>query len=143
MKTFLVRKGDVFFTRTSETVEEIGLTAVMLGDCQDTAFSGFLLRARPKDDSFSDEYKKYCFRERSMREQIKSRASYTTRALTNGRLLSAVRLPRPSVKEQTAIASVLSDMDAEISALEKRLDKTRLLKQGMMQELLTGRIRLS
>ena len=47
-----------------------------------------------------------------------------------------------SVKEQTAIATVLSDMDAEIAALEARRDKTRALKQGMMQELLTGRIRL-
>jgi len=44
--------------------------------------------------------------------------------------------------EQTAIAAVLSDMDAEIAALEAQRDKTRTLKQGMMQELLTGRIRL-
>ena len=49
----------------------------------------------------------------------------------------------PSTKEeQTAIAAVLSDMDAELSALEARRDKTRALKQGMMQELLTGRTRL-
>lgn len=51
-----------------------------------------------------------------------------------------VRLP--SVPEQTAIAEVLSDIDAELSALEARRDKTRALKQAMMQELLTGRIRL-
>ena len=49
----------------------------------------------------------------------------------------------PSLPEQTAIASVLSDMDSELSALARRRDKTHLLKQGMMQELLTGRIRLS
>jgi type I restriction enzyme S subunit len=48
----------------------------------------------------------------------------------------------PSVQEQCAIAAVLSDMDSEIAALESRRDKTRNLKQGMMQELLTGRIRL-
>lgn len=48
----------------------------------------------------------------------------------------------PGVKEQTAIAQILSDMDAEIEALEKQVQKTELLKQGMMQELLTGRIRL-
>ena len=48
----------------------------------------------------------------------------------------------PSVPEQTAIAEVLSDMDAELAALEQRLAKTRDLKQGMMQELLTGRTRL-
>jgi type I restriction enzyme S subunit len=51
-----------------------------------------------------------------------------------------VRLP--SVEEQTAIASDLSDMDAEIAALEARRDKTRAIKQGMMQQLLTGRVRL-
>ena len=43
---------------------------------------------------------------------------------------------------QTAIATVLSDMDVELTALEQRRDKTRALKQGMMQELLTGRTRL-
>jgi len=48
----------------------------------------------------------------------------------------------PTLDEQTAIATVLSDMDAELAALETRRDKTRDLKQGMMQELLTGRIRL-
>lgn len=57
--------------------------------------------------------------------------------LING---TTVRLPPPP--EQTAIASVLSDMDAELAALEARRDKTRLLKQGMMQELLTGKTRL-
>jgi type I restriction enzyme, S subunit len=49
----------------------------------------------------------------------------------------------PTVEEQAAIASVLTDMDAEIAALEARRKKTRALKQGMMQELLTGRIRLA
>jgi type I restriction enzyme, S subunit len=54
--------------------------------------------------------------------------------------LIEVRLPQPP--EQIAIATVLSDMDAELSALETRRDKTRALKQAMMQELLTGRTRL-
>ena len=51
-------------------------------------------------------------------------------------------LPVPSEPEQRAIASVLSDMDAEIAALEQRRDKTRAIKQGMMQQLLTGKVRL-
>lgn len=51
-------------------------------------------------------------------------------------------LSLPSVEEQTAIATVLADMDAEIAAIEARLAKARALKQGMMQTLLTGRIRL-
>ena len=48
----------------------------------------------------------------------------------------------PTLAEQIAIAAILSDMDAEITALEAKLDKARQVKQGMMQELLTGRIRL-
>ncbi len=63
--------------------------------------------------------------------------SYTARLV---RLLP-IDLP-PTVEEQAAIATILSDMDAEIRALEAKLAKARQLKQGMMQELLTGRIRL-
>ncbi len=57
-------------------------------------------------------------------------------------LVKNLEVTIPLLDEQTAIAAVLSDMDAEISALEQRLSKTRALKQGMMQELLTGRTRL-
>jgi len=57
-------------------------------------------------------------------------------------IIRSLSVPFPKTDEQTAIAAVLSDMDAEIAALEARRDKTRTLKQGMMQELLTGRIRL-
>ena len=53
---------------------------------------------------------------------------------------SPIRIP--DISEQRAIAAVLSDMDAELTALEARRDKTRALKQAMMQELLTGRTRL-
>ncbi len=58
-------------------------------------------------------------------------------------VMKRVKVPLPPTRtEQTAIADILSDMDAEIAALESKLAKARQLKQGMMQELLTGRIRL-
>lgn len=60
----------------------------------------------------------------------------------NTGLISNTMINLPSRKEQSAIAAVLSDMDAEIAALETKLAKARQIKQGMMQELLTGRIRL-
>ena len=56
--------------------------------------------------------------------------------------LAQVQIELPPIIEQNAIADVLSDMDAEISALEQRRDKTIAIKQGMMQQLLTGRVRL-
>jgi type I restriction enzyme S subunit len=63
-------------------------------------------------------------------------ASLSTQILNN------ISVVLPTFPEQTAIAAVLSDMDAEIAVLERRLAKTRALKQGMMQELLTGKTRL-
>ena len=56
--------------------------------------------------------------------------------------LAQVQISLPSIKEQHAIAAILCDMDAEIAALERRLNKTRAVKQGMIQQLLTGRVRL-
>jgi len=57
-------------------------------------------------------------------------------------VLKAYPLPLPPPQEQSAIATVLSTMDTELTALEQKRDKTKAIKQGMMQELLTGRIRL-
>jgi type I restriction enzyme S subunit len=57
--------------------------------------------------------------------------------------IALVRLPLPTIAEQTAIASILSDMDTEIDALTAKMNKLRNIKQGMMSELLTGRIRLT
>ena len=72
---------------------------------------------------------------------------YVSRNLANPKLMNDVvkkieiKVPK-SVEEQAAIAQILSDMDAEIEALEQKLDKYRMIKQGMMQELLTGKMRL-
>lgn len=84
----------------------------------------------------------HCLRSEAVRQQIISKASYTTRALTNGRILSDVMITLPEKEEQRAIASTLSDIDAEIAVLGQKFAKARQIKQGMMQELLTGRVRL-
>jgi len=142
IKNFDVRKGDVFFTRTSETTEEIGMASVMLDDPTDTVFSGFVLRARPLNQRLDDEFKAYCFSSTLVRKQIVSKASYTTRALTNGRILAQVLLSSPPLPEQRAIAAALSDVDALLSAQDKLLAKKRDIKQAAMQQLLTGKQRL-
>jgi type I restriction enzyme S subunit len=66
-----------------------------------------------------------------------------TRAKLNKSEMYKIEINTPPTKdEQTRIAQILSDMDTEIEALEKKLEKYKMLKQGMMQNLLTGRIRL-
>ena len=78
----------------------------------------------------------------SLRSVVKTLGQHGTQSNLNKGMVQEFRLNLPSVAEQNAIATVLSDMDAELSALEARRDKTRNLKQAMMQELLTGRTRL-
>ncbi|RZB35177.1 MAG: hypothetical protein SRB1_00945 [Desulfobacteraceae bacterium Eth-SRB1] len=57
-------------------------------------------------------------------------------------MISEMNIPFPSIHEQVHIAQILSDMGTEIEALENKLNKYKMIKQGMMQNLLTGRIRL-
>ena len=78
----------------------------------------------------------------TMKQQMVERAFGSTFLEISTRNVSALEVAAPPIDEQAAIAAVLSDMDAELAALEARRDKTRALKQGMMQELLTGRTRL-
>lgn len=136
-KSFDVLKGDVLFTRTSETPEEIGISSVVLDNLENAVFSGFVLRGRPFNSSFDIQFCRYCFSGTKVREQIIGNCTYTTRALTNGRVLSNIQIPLPPIPEQQAIAKALSDTDAWIESLEKLIDKKRLVKQGAMQELLT------
>jgi type I restriction enzyme S subunit len=75
-------------------------------------------------------------------EEIGLRCGGSTRSRIARGALGRMELIIPPIEEQTAIATILSDMDAEIAALEARRDKTQAIKQGMMQELLTGRTRL-
>ena len=69
-------------------------------------------------------------------------AGITATLMISKKDFSEISFSLPPIAEQTAIATILSDMDADLTALEQQRDKTRAIKQGMMQELLTGRIRL-
>ena len=75
-------------------------------------------------------------------KQIETLLTGSNYPAINSRDVRQLEVPVPSFDEQTAIAAILSDMDEEIAALETKLTKARMVKQGMMQELLTGRVRL-
>lgn len=77
------------------------------------------------------------------REQVMRLVTGSTVYHLYGNTMSKLTINLPNAKEQTAIATILSDMDKEIQALQQRLEKTRDIKQGMMQQLLTGKVRLA
>lgn len=143
IQTKSLNRGDIVFGKSSVKREGIGYPSQFLGCDEPVVFSGFTYRARARGGIADATYLFYSLRLNETRRWLidNSQAS----ALTNINQSIAdsipVRIP-PSLHEQTAIAEVLSDMDAEIESLETKLAKARLVKQGMMQELLTGNIRL-
>lgn len=138
-----VLSGDLLFNGSSETPEEVALCALMTRAVDDLYLNSFCFGFRLKQGvEASGLFLTYLMRSQMGRELMKSLAQGSTRYnLSKSALLNA-QLKLPGLEEQTAIANVLSDMDADLSTLESRLAKTCAIKQGMMQELLTGRTRL-
>ena len=139
--SFSVRRGDIVFNRTSETQEEVGLCSVYLDD-EVVVFGGFVIRARPRRHFLDAVYSGYALRTPVVRSQISAMGQGAIRANVGQADLRKVYAPLPPRSEQEAIAEALSDTDALIESLDQLIAKKRHLKQGAMQELLTGRRRL-
>ena len=138
-----VMKGDLLFNGSSETPEEVAMCAVLKSNVPGLFLNSFCFGFRFREGAEADGlFLAYYLRNREGRELMKSLAQGSTRYNLSKVALLKVPLRLPSPPEQTAIVAVLSDMDSELSALEARRDKTRDLKQAMMQELLTGKTRL-
>lgn len=134
-----INYGDVLFAASGETKEEIGKCVAYVGKHE--AYAGgdiVILRTRLVDPLFLGYY----LNTEPVRQQKACRGQGDAVVHIGANSLAAIKVTLPSIDEQTAIATILSDMDTELTALETRLAKAQQIKQGMMQELLTGRIRL-
>ena len=138
-----VQRGDVFFTPTSEVRDDIGHSAVAIEDAPDVVYSYHVVRLR-LSEVWDIGFRAYAFKTKRFSDQASTQCEGSgTRYVITLPKFRAMTVQYPAeVAEQTAIAAVLSDIDAELSALEARRDKTHNIKQAMMQELLTGKTRL-
>jgi type I restriction enzyme S subunit len=134
-----LKKGDLLFAGSGETADEIGKCVAFLGD-EEAYAGGDIVILSPKGQN--SMYLGYLMNHSSITEQKARMGQGDAIVHIHAWNLGQLNLILPLLDEQTAIAEVLSDMDAEIATLEQRLTKTRALKQGMMQELLTGKTRL-
>lgn len=138
---YLVKNGDVLFNRTSETTDEIGLTAVYYGK-EEVVFGGFVIRGRPKDSSINDNFKRYCFRSKTVRDQIVKSGQGAIRTNIGQGDLEKVKVPLPPLPEQRAIAQMLSIWDEAITKTQALIAQKELRKKWLMQNLLTEKKRL-
>lgn len=138
-----VIKGDLFFNGSSETPEEVGMCSIIVDNIPNLYLNSFCFGFRLHDDLEVDGlYLSYFFRSEFGRKVFFSLAQGATRYNLSKLNFMKVVIKLPAFEEQNRIATILSDMDAEISALEAKLAKYKQIKQGMMQNLLTGKIRL-
>ena len=134
-----IRKGDLLFAGSGETASEIGTCVAYIGDEPSYAGGDIIVLRTPGQDSV---YLAHLLNAPVAAGQKAQMGQGDAVVHIRADHLASMKLSLPPLPEQCAIATVLSDMDSEIAALGQRLDKTRAIKQGMMQQLLTGSIRL-
>lgn len=138
-----LRDGDLIFVDATEDLAGVGKSVEVAGLADGQLVAGLhTIAVRFDKKVLADGFKAYLQFIPDFRRHLCSLAAGTKVLSTNRAHISSAQLALPAVEEQQAIAFVLQGMDEELKRLEVQREKTRLLKQGMMQELLTGRTRL-
>lgn len=138
-----LRDGDLVFADASEDLDGVGKSVEIFGALETECVSGLhTIALRFDKNILADGFKAYLQFCPTFYKKLHRLAAGTKVYATNRSHISNIEMRLPSTEEQNAIAKILSDMDSEISTIEQRRNKTRDLKHAMMQELLTGRIRL-
>jgi len=139
-----IQYGDFLFTVSSETPEEVGMTSVVLDKVSNVYLNSFCFGFRLKDfQTLLPEFGRYYFRNNETRKGIVLLAQGSTRFNISKDGIRNLILKLPPVPEQTAIASVLNASEKEIQLHRRRLATLQQQKKGLMQVLLTGKVRVN
>jgi type I restriction enzyme S subunit len=143
-RRYSVRYGDVLFTRTSETVDEIGFSSTCLQRIDNATFAGFLIRFRPIGESLSPNFSKYYFRNQVLRIFFNKEMNLVTRASLSQDLLKLLPVTVPPLSEQEKIAAFLDRITETLaSLLEQGLRSIELLterRSALISAAVTGKI---
>lgn len=142
-ETYSVQKGDIFFTRTSETIEEVGFSCVCNETIPMAVFAGFLIRLRPYNDMIHTSFAKYYFRGNHIRRYLVKEMNLVTRASLGQNLLKSMSILVPPKEEQIRIADYLdsqcSKIDSLIAIKQKKIEKLQQYKKSIIYEYVTGK----
>lgn len=142
-KQYSVQNGDIFFTRTSETIEEVGLSSVCEITIDNATFAGFLIRVRPFKNIILPSFSKYYFRSNHHRFYLVKEMNLVTRASLGQILLKAMPVLLPPMGEQKQIADYLdqkcSAIDSTIANKQALIEKLTAYKKSLIYEVVTGK----
>ncbi|WP_270899231.1 restriction endonuclease subunit S [Bacteroides xylanisolvens] len=138
---YSVEKGDVLFTRTSESIDEIGFASTCLETIKDSVFAGFLIRFRPNTCSIIPEYYKYYFRSMHLRKFFTKEMNIVTRASLSQQLLGQLKVLIPSIEEQRCISMYLDrkcdKLDEWLDKKQKEVEHLKELRQRVIADAVT------
>lgn len=141
---YSVIEGDVFFTRTSETIEEVALTSTCMHTIENATFAGFLIRFRPNSNLLTKEFSKFYFRSNKHRLFFVKEMNLVTRASLSQELLKRLPVLLPPTEEQQKIAwfleSKCSEIDSAISKQTSIIEKLTEYKKSLIYEAVTGKM---
>lgn len=145
-KRYSVEKGDWFFTRTSETIEEVGFSCVCEETIPDAVFAGFLIRVRPFNNRIYTRFAKYYFRSNHLRTFFVKEMNLVTRASLAQGLLKDAPVVVPPYDEQIEIANYLENkctiIDGVIKDKESTIKDLESYKKSLIYEVVTGKRRV-
>ncbi len=141
---FMADAGDIVIACSGISVDKFEekvavLEAEHLPICMNTS----TMRFKVLGEKIEKNFFRHFLKSNSFKDQIGGRATGSAQLDFGPSHVKDVKIMAPQIEEQTEIATILSDMDAEIAGLEVKLDKARRVKEGMMQDLLTGKVRLA
>lgn len=142
-KQYSVECGDIFFTRTSETIEEVGFSCVCEKTIPDATFAGFVIRVRPFNDKLLTGFAKYYFRSSHHRFYLVKEMNLVTRASLSQGLLKSMPVLVPPKTEQQEISDYLdhkcSQIDKLIDLKQQKIEKLQQYKKSLIYEYVTGK----
>lgn len=138
----VARLGDLFFNTSSETPEEVGMCAVLLDYVRNVYLNSFCFGYRLKSKDIDPLFFSYYFNSQEGRKIMSVLAQGATRYNLSKSYFANTVVSFPKYEKQKLIAQILHDMDTEIESLQSKLEKYIQMKSGMMDELLTGKVRL-
>ena len=140
---YSVLRGDVFFTRTSETIEEIGISSTCLETINNACFAGFLIRFRPRTNHLHEGFSKYYFRSNIHRGYFVKEMNLVIRASLSQDLLKSLPVLLPTTEEQKLISAFLdkrcTEIDNLISIKLSKIDSLKEYKKSIIYEYVTGK----
>ncbi|AEF96296.1 restriction endonuclease subunit S [Methanotorris igneus] len=135
---YFIKKGDILISRAGT----VGVSVLVDRDVDNVIFGSYLIKIDLKNDYVNPQFVYYYLQSPYYWNHIKNTSAGSTLKNINLPIIKSLKIPLPSLEEQKAIAKVLSDFDSLIETINKQIETLNKTKKGMMQQLLTGNIRV-